>query len=95
MAASPSSEYPLVRQLESTATLSNAAKHVLADLRMQVMDIKADQDIVREGDRPTRSCLILEGFAISFKMTGEGKRQILAYICPGAFQISRACISRS
>ena len=63
--------------------LSDAAKQVLADLRMQVVDIKTDQDIVREGDRPTRSCLILEGFAISFKMTGDGKRQISAYHLPG------------
>ena len=47
------------------------------------MELRADQDIVREGDRPTRSCLILEGFACTFKMTGDGKRQILGFHIAG------------
>lgn len=72
-------DHPLVRHLSAVAELSSEAKKALAELPMQVQDIKADQDLVREGDRPSRSCLILEGFAVSSKTTGEGKRQILAY----------------
>src|SRR5215218_2416127 len=41
------------------------------------------QDIVREGDRPTRSCTLLEGFAAMFKVTAEGKRQITGFHIPG------------
>ena len=76
-------DHPLIRHLESVAKLSSDEKHALVSLPMQLMDLRADQDIVREGDRPTRSCLILEGFACTFKMTGEGKRQIMAFHIPG------------
>ena len=83
MAQGPTSEHLLVRQLESIATLSEAAKKALSDLPMHLVDVETDQGIVREGDRPTRCCLVLEGFVISFKHTGEGKRQILACHLPG------------
>src|SRR3954447_21863520 len=78
MAALPftTDTHPLIRHLASVATLSEDDKRALLTLPMQVTELRADQDIVREGDRPTRSCLILEGWASTFKMTGEGKRQI-------------------
>ena len=87
-------DHPLIRHLESVARLSNDEKHALVSLPMQVVDLKADQDIVREGDGPSRSCLILEGFACTFKMTGEGKRQIMAFQIPGDSPTCRACTSR-
>jgi CRP-like cAMP-binding protein len=69
--------------MESIIALSEDDKHALVDLPMQVLDLKADQDVVREGDRPTRCCLILEGFACTFKLTGTGKRQIMSFHIPG------------
>src|SRR5688572_5090115 len=74
---------PLIRKLESIFTLSDQERETLINLPMQVMDLRADQDIVREGDRPSRSCLVLEGFACSYKMTGDGKRQIMAFYISG------------
>jgi CRP-like cAMP-binding protein len=50
---------------------------------MQVQVLKADQDIVREGDRPSRSCAVLEGYAATYKHTGDGKRQIMSFHIPG------------
>ena len=47
------------------------------------MPIKADQDIVREGDQPSRSCLILSGCACTYKITAQGKRQIVSFNLPG------------
>ena len=73
----------LIRKLESIVTLSDEEKGALASMPMQVTDIRADQDIVREGDRPSRSCLLLDGFTCTYKMTGEGKRQIMAFHVPG------------
>ncbi len=52
---------------------------------MQVMDIRADQDIVREGDRTQRCCIILEGYAAWWNLTARGKRQILSFQMPGDF----------
>ena len=36
-----------------------------------------------EGDRPSRSCLLLSGFACVYKVTGDGKRQIAGFSIPG------------
>src|SRR5919107_1785237 len=74
---------PLIRKLESNFRLSDAERHALENLPMHVMSLKADQDIVRQGDRPSRCCLLLEGFACTHKMTGEGKRQIMNFHMAG------------
>src|SRR3954467_13006142 len=77
------SSHPLLRKLDSICTLSDEEKAALLAMPMQVVDLRSHQDIVREGDRPSRSCLLLEGFTCFFKMTGEGRRQIMAFGFPG------------
>ncbi len=74
---------PMIRRLESVYTLTDDERHALQTLPMQVVAIKADQDIVREGDRPSRSCLLLSGFACTYKVTAAGKRQIVSFNLPG------------
>ncbi|WP_246215620.1 Crp/Fnr family transcriptional regulator [Microvirga makkahensis] len=74
---------PRIRKLESIFTLTDDERQALSSLPMQVMNLKTDQDIVREGDRPSRSCLILEGFACTYKVTADGKRQIVAFNISG------------
>ena len=73
----------LTRKLESKSTFSDEERGALTGMPMQVTDIRAHQDIVREGDRPSRSCLLIEGFTCNYKVTGEGKRQIMAFHVPG------------
>src|SRR5215207_8227501 len=63
-------------------TVDDAPSRTRAD-EHQAVSLRADQDIVREGDRPTRSCLVLEGFTCIYKLTGEGKRQIMGFQIPG------------
>jgi hypothetical protein len=46
---------PLIRKLDSIFTLTDDERQALLDLPMQVVAIKGDQDLVREGDRPSRS----------------------------------------
>jgi CRP-like cAMP-binding protein len=75
--------FPLIRKLESIVSLDENERATLLNLPLQVVSLKADQDIVREGDRPTRSCALLEGFTAMFKVTAEGKRQITAFHIPG------------
>jgi CRP-like cAMP-binding protein len=74
---------PMIRKLESVFTLTDDERQVLETLPMQVAVIKDRQDIVREGDRPSRSCLILSGFACVYKMTAQGKRQIVSFAVAG------------
>jgi CRP-like cAMP-binding protein len=84
LAATPhSANAPLIRRLESIFTLTDDERQALQDLPMQVVDLGADQDIVREGDRPTQCCLFLEGLRCAYKMTADGKRQIVTFTIPG------------
>jgi CRP-like cAMP-binding protein len=83
MDSSLSSVIPVIRKMESVFTLSESERAALLNLPLQVSSLRADQDIVREGDRPSRSCALLEGFACTFKVTAEGKRQITAFHVPG------------
>jgi CRP-like cAMP-binding protein len=74
---------PLIRELESVFTLTDDERQALLGLPMQLAVIKDNQDIVREGDQPSRSCLILSGFACVYKMTAHGKRQIVSFTIAG------------
>jgi CRP-like cAMP-binding protein len=74
---------PLIRKLEIIVSLDKNERAALLNLPLQLTNLRADQDIVREGDRPSRSCALLEGFACTFKVTAEGKRQITAFYIPG------------
>jgi CRP-like cAMP-binding protein len=74
-----SQDNPMIRKLESIFTLTNDERQALKNLPMQIVVVKTDQDLVREGDRPSRSCVLLSGFTATYKVTGEGKRQIMAF----------------
>ncbi len=76
-------ENPLIRKLDSVFTLTDDERQALKNLPMQRAVIKEGQDIVREGDSPSRSCLLLSGFACTYKVTGQGKRQIMAFNIAG------------
>ena len=73
----------LIRKLESLFTLTDDERQAVEALPMQIVAIKENQDIVRVGDRPSRSCLILSGVTCTYKITGDGKRQIHNFHIPG------------
>ena len=75
--------HPLVRKLESIVDLTEDERQALLQTPVMVRDLKADQDIVRDGDRPFHCCVILEGFAFRYKLIEGGKRQILSFHIPG------------
>jgi CRP-like cAMP-binding protein len=83
MSAARQNANPVIRKLESIFRLSEEERAAVETLPMQVQTITADQDIVREGDRPSRCFALLEGYTATYKVTGEGKRQIHAFHVPG------------
>lgn len=74
---------PLLRKLESIGDPTPAEHRALADLRMTIKVFDAQEDIVREGERPSIVCLILEGFACRCATVPSGRRQILSFHLPG------------
>jgi CRP-like cAMP-binding protein len=81
----PRATHPFVRKVESIALfkLSEEERAALIALPLQVVQFDAYQDIVREGDRPSRCFALLDGFVSTYKMTRSGKRQIAAFHVPG------------
>jgi CRP-like cAMP-binding protein len=75
--------HPLVRKLESIVDLSPEEREALAKLPVTLRDLKADQDIVREQDRPSQCFTIVEGFTFRYKIVEGGRRQIFAFHVPG------------
>ena len=86
-AMSPSSDhYPmsmLIRRLESVAQISDEERQAILSLPAKVRVLDACQDIVRDGDKPSHCCLLLDGWAYRYKALNEGKRQILSFHIPG------------
>jgi CRP-like cAMP-binding protein len=73
----------LIRKLETIVDLSAEEKEAVLGLPMTIRTVDADQDLVRDGDRPSECCLILEGFACRYKLLPDGKRQIMSFHIPG------------
>jgi CRP-like cAMP-binding protein len=50
---------------------------------MQVTNLPDRQDIVAEGDRASRCCLVPAGFVCRYRILAEGRRQIVSFHVPG------------
>jgi CRP-like cAMP-binding protein len=74
---------PLIRKLESIATLTDEERQAFENLPAIIRVLDARQDIVRDKDRPLHSCLVLSGWAQRYKILSEGKRQIMSFHIPG------------
>jgi CRP-like cAMP-binding protein len=73
----------LTRKLESIGELSDADREAIATLPLRVKQLRAEEDAVRQGDVPSESCLLIEGFMHRYQMLPDGRRQILAFHTAG------------
>ncbi|TNC06527.1 Crp/Fnr family transcriptional regulator [Methylobacterium terricola] len=73
----------LIRKLESISRLSDEERRAIERLPITGRHLAAHQDIVREKDRPSQCCLLLEGWACRYQLLSEGKRQIFSFHIPG------------
>ncbi|MDR7038624.1 MULTISPECIES: Crp/Fnr family transcriptional regulator [Methylobacterium] len=74
---------PLIRKLESIATLSDEARQAVHALPMAVRVVEPRQDLARDKDKPAHCCVLLTGWAYRYKLLDEGRRQILSFHVPG------------
>jgi CRP-like cAMP-binding protein len=68
----------LIRRLQVSTPLEPADIVAIESLPVMLKELPAQAAIVREGERPGQSCLLIEGFACRSKTTDIGKRQILS-----------------
>lgn len=69
---------PLVAKLQQWRALDREDQEALLALPYRTAQLRAQEYIVREGDVPRDSCLIVSGFAIRHKVAGNGGRQIFS-----------------
>lgn len=81
----PATKHPFLWKMISIARfeLTSEERAALETLPMLTAQIDANQDIVREGDRPSRCFAVLSGIAGTYKSTRAGKRQVMSYHVPG------------
>ena len=72
-------DHPLLRRLERALDLSEAEAASIRQVSFQTATFQADQVISREGDKPSRSCLVAEGVACTSKVAAGGARQIMTF----------------
>ncbi|MXQ14142.1 helix-turn-helix domain-containing protein [Microvirga makkahensis] len=75
----------LIRKLENFDRLSDEEKQFLEGAVVRARVVSKGEDIIREGDRPTESTVLLEGFAARYSLLRNGKRQITGLHVPGDF----------
>jgi CRP-like cAMP-binding protein len=75
----------LILKLEARDELSEEERRVVSSIIEEPAFIGAREDLIREGDRPTSSTLLVDGFAGRYKVLQNGSRQITAVHGPGDF----------
>jgi CRP-like cAMP-binding protein len=74
---------PLVRKLECFQPLSDADKGMLEEASADIRAFGPREDIILEGDKPDHVHLVIEGWAVRYKILLNGDRAIMAYLIPG------------
>lgn len=75
----------LVAKLEQRDRLTEEEKRALDGLVAAVVTYDKGTDLVREGERPSESKLLLDGFCGRYNVTSAGKRQITGLHVSGDF----------
>ena len=70
--------FPMVRKLQQWRSLSIEDQEALLALPCRVIRLRPQEYIVREGDKPQHSCLMVSGFSFRHKVAGNGGRQIFS-----------------
>src|SRR5215471_12424478 len=74
---------PLIRRMSITHPFSSEERQAVSALPVIVRSLRNGDTIVREGDRPSQICAILEGFARRSKVLDGGLRQTFSFHIPG------------
>lgn len=68
---------PFLRRLLNHGPLSEGDQAAVLALPHTLRHLESDKYVVREGDTPSHSCVLVSGFAVRHKIVADGARQIL------------------
>ena len=72
-----------VAKIETREKLTDEERDALRTLPQKVIYASARTRIVEESERPTHSCMVLEGMVYRTKLSASGRRQIMSFHVPG------------
>ncbi len=73
----------LLQTLERFGRLTDEERRLVEEIGPAVKQVEADCDLMREGDRPSKFVIFLDGLACRYKTMEDGRRQILAFHMAG------------
>lgn len=73
----------LIRRLRISAAIAEEDVKEIEALPISVRQYPAETTVVRDGERATNCCLVVDGFCARSKTIASGKRQILSIHIPG------------
>ena len=76
---------PFFRKVQLRDALGDEEQEALAQAAGDRVLFAAGEDLVREGDRPARSMLVVSGFCCRYRLLPDGQRQITALHMSGDF----------
>ncbi len=74
---------PLITKLSSIGTLSDQDRALLATLSVLPKRLAPQENVIRQGDKPTTSVILLSGVLARFQELPEGNRQVVSIHFPG------------
>jgi CRP-like cAMP-binding protein len=72
-----------IEKLNAFVTLTKSDVRALEAVTSHALAFEPRKDLIREGDRPGPLFVILEGWALRYKVLPNGTRQIMAFLMPG------------
>jgi CRP-like cAMP-binding protein len=79
----PDSHDIIIRKLNKHSRLHPLDETALRSLSVRVRRLRPDEDLMREGDEPEVSALVLEGMVARYHALANGKRQYLSFHLSG------------
>jgi CRP-like cAMP-binding protein len=79
-------QHPLERflwELNFHRPLDEADRWSILDLPMRIRTLDHGSYLIRDGELPVTCSVLIDGFAFRQKLTGDGRRQIIAVCIPG------------
>jgi CRP-like cAMP-binding protein len=77
-APSPTAAEMLIRKLQANFDIGDRERDAVLAVPMSIRSYGADQDIAREGDRPSQCCLVLSGALYRYQVLASGRKQIFS-----------------
>src|ERR1700754_5222274 len=80
----------LIRRLREHTRLSRESQKIIETFSHGDFDLKPDEDLIRQGDKPRVSALVISGFLARYHLLPDGRRQYLSFHMAGDMPDSQA-----